>query len=140
MPIITVPKPLRDRLGDEGADALIQLINQASQAERVDIVALVEEKFERRLAEEISKFENRLVERIARVENSLMERIARVESGLMERITMGESGLVERIARVESGLVERIANSEARLLRWAFIFWLTQLGALAGILFSLLKR
>lgn len=101
-----------------GADALIQLINQASQAERVDIVALVEEKFERRLVEEVSKLENHLVERIARLESSMME----------------------RIARVESGLVERIANSEARLLRWAFIFWLTQLGALAGILFSLLKR
>lgn len=51
MAVITIPRPLRERLGDEGADALVAVINEASKGQRDDIIALVEEKFERRLAE-----------------------------------------------------------------------------------------
>jgi hypothetical protein len=40
MPIITVPKPLRERLGEEGAEALVQLINQATEAGKGDVVAV----------------------------------------------------------------------------------------------------
>lgn len=51
MTVITIPRPLRDKLGDEGSDALAAIINEATKGQRDDIVTLVEEKFERRLAE-----------------------------------------------------------------------------------------
>ena len=31
MPIINVPKPLREKLGEEATDSLIELINQADE-------------------------------------------------------------------------------------------------------------
>lgn len=55
MSIISVPKPLRDKLGDEGSDALIDLINRASETQKEDTIEIVEERFERRLGEEIAK-------------------------------------------------------------------------------------
>lgn len=50
MAVIAVPRPLREKLGDEGADALVELLGRVSEGERGDILALAEEKFERRLA------------------------------------------------------------------------------------------
>ena len=51
MAVVTVPKVLREKLSEEGADALVELINKADEKEKQDVIALVEEKFERRLAE-----------------------------------------------------------------------------------------
>jgi hypothetical protein len=73
MPVLTVKRPLREKLGEEGADALVDLINQAQQEQKNVIVTFVEEKFERRLSEEISKLEVKLVERISAVEAKISE-------------------------------------------------------------------
>jgi flagellar motor switch protein FliG len=51
MAIITIPKILREKLSDEGADALVEIVNKADERQKEDIIKLVEEKFERRLAE-----------------------------------------------------------------------------------------
>ncbi len=62
--ILTVPRPLRLTLGEEPYHALIELMNQANRRPKEDILVFLEEKFERRLAEEISKVN----EKIAKVE------------------------------------------------------------------------
>lgn len=51
MPVITIPKILREKLSEEGADALVEIINKADEQQKEDIISFVEEKFERRLAE-----------------------------------------------------------------------------------------
>ena len=50
MAVIAIPRPLREKLGDEGADALVELLGRVSEGERGDILSIAEEKFERRLA------------------------------------------------------------------------------------------
>jgi len=55
MPILKVGKPLREKLGNDAVDSLIELINQAQTEQKNGIPQFVEEKFERRLSEEISK-------------------------------------------------------------------------------------
>ncbi len=44
MAIIVIPRPLQEKLGEEGADQLVQTINQVAQ----DSLAFVKEEFERR--------------------------------------------------------------------------------------------
>ncbi|MBI5307359.1 MAG: hypothetical protein HZB37_03240 [Planctomycetes bacterium] len=51
MPVITIPKILREKLTEEGAEALVDIINKADERQKEDIICFVEEKFERRLAE-----------------------------------------------------------------------------------------
>ena len=46
---------IKEKLGEEATDALVALINEAGGENKKAIVELVEEKFERRLAEEIEK-------------------------------------------------------------------------------------
>ena len=54
--------PLHEKLGDEGADALVAVINEAAKGQREDTIAFMEERFERRLAEEISKVRQEIAE------------------------------------------------------------------------------
>ena len=51
MTLIAVPDVLRERLGPEGTQGLVDLLNQAASGTRDDVVALCIERFERRLAE-----------------------------------------------------------------------------------------
>lgn len=51
MAIVTPPKILREKLGDDGVDALVDLVNKANENEKEDIIVLVEEKFEKKLME-----------------------------------------------------------------------------------------
>jgi uncharacterized protein YukJ len=62
MPIVAVGKPLREKLGDDGVDSLVELINESLAEQKNDILVFVEEKFERRLTEEIGKLENKISE------------------------------------------------------------------------------
>lgn len=55
MPIVVIPKPLRDRLGDEASEGLSTLLTDIDQAARKDALVLAEERLERRLSEEMAK-------------------------------------------------------------------------------------
>ena len=50
MALITVPKILREKLSEEGVDALVDVINKSDGKQKEDVIKIVEEKFERRLA------------------------------------------------------------------------------------------
>lgn len=45
----------------------------------------------------------------------------------------------EDIAKLREELKVEIARTEARLIRWMFIFWATQLGGIIGILFAFFR-
>lgn len=60
MAIITVPQVLREKPGDEGSDALIEIINHSQGYLKAAIIKLVGEKFERRLSEEITGVNSRI--------------------------------------------------------------------------------
>ena len=62
MPIVAVGKPLREKLGDDGVDALVELINKSNADQKNNNLEFVEEKFERRLSEEIGKLESKITD------------------------------------------------------------------------------
>ena len=109
MPIITVPKVLREKLGDDGADALVDLFNQSEQRQKEDVLEFVEEKFEWRLNEELSTLRIEMNERFATVN--------------------------ERFAELEV----KIEATKSYMVRWMFAFWVAQVGVILGILFAFFK-
>ena len=119
MPVLTVEKPLRDSLKDDAAvDALVRLINRAQEEQKRDILEFVEEKFERRLSEEISGLEVRLTEKISNLDVRLSE----------------------KIDKGDSNLAFKIAESKSEIIKWMFIFWVGQVAVILGILFAFFKR
>jgi flagellar capping protein FliD len=165
MPILTVPKMLREKLGDDGTDALVELLNQASAHAKADVLGFVEEKFERRLTEEVAKFNERLTTEIGKVNERLTVEIGKVNERLTTEIGKVNERLTTEIGKVNERLTVEIAkmndrlsselaklNAEfprlrqelaevkADLIRWMFIFWVGQLGAILGILFAFFRR
>ena len=55
MSLIILPKILREKLSEKGAEALVDVINKSEERSREDVSVFVEDKFERRLAEEAGK-------------------------------------------------------------------------------------
>jgi len=113
MPVVAVGKPLRLKLGDAGADSLVQFINEALAEQKNDILIFVEEKFERRLSEKIGELKTEISE-------------TKIE-------------LVTLIAQTKTELMTQDANTRSELIKWMFIFWVGQLGMILGILFAFFK-
>ena len=110
MAVIAVPRSLREKLGEEGTDALVALINEAGGNTKESVIEVVEERFERRLGEEIGKVR----EEIGKVRVEVAEGMSKM--------------------RVE------MADLRANLIQWMFVFWIGQIGVLVGFLFTFLKK
>ena len=124
MAVVTVKKPLREKLGDDGAEALVELINEAQKETQNNVIKFVEEKFEKRLSEELAKVRVELTERIEGVRTDLIERIEGVRTELKSEI---------------EALKTNDEKVKSELIKWMFIFWVGQIGAILGILFAFFK-
>ena len=51
MVVISVPRDLREKLGDAGSESLVELLRQVNGEQREDMIAVVEERFARRVME-----------------------------------------------------------------------------------------
>ena len=114
MAVIAVPRPLREKLGEEGTDALVALINEAGENNKKSVIEMVEERFERRLAEEIGKFRAEVAGEIGKLRTEMAEGMSKL--------------------RVE------MANLRANLIQWMFVFWIGQIGIFTGILFAFFRK
>ncbi len=121
MKIINVPKVLREKLGDDGVEALLELINLADEKVKENIIEIQTEKYERRLTEEIAKLDKRITEEISRLRS---EDLAKLDKRITEEISK---------LRVE------ISRTYANIIKWMFIFWALQIGVITAILFTFLK-
>ena len=76
MDVLTVPAPVRQKLGDAGSDGLVMMFAEAHRIgeERLDRrMAEVSASFDRRLADEISKFRVEMVERMSDLRFDLLK-------------------------------------------------------------------
>ena len=164
MSIITIPKPLREKLGDDGTEGLIDVLNRQEEQTNDSVIETAASRFERRLTEvgtgldtritevesgmrvEISdaekRFERRLTEEISTVNAKILkveERITEEVSGLRVEIFNTEKRLDNRITEVDAGLRVEIHKSKTDTIKWMFIFYIGQVAALGGILFAVLR-
>ncbi len=154
MAIITVPRPLREQLGEEASESLVALLNQANASVRDDVVSIVEEKFERRLSEEISAVRAELREGLAAVRADLREGLAAVRAEVKEGDAQLRTEFTKEIQDLRAELKQDIANLSAKvdseiakrtseLIRWMFLFWTGQVVvvlAILGFALTLLNR
>lgn len=146
MPVIVMPKPLVDKLGDEGSRALVEVINESVRAAKLDWAELSGERFERRLAEstgvlrqEIANFRAELKEDIANLRTELKGDISNVWAELKEDIANLRAELKGDITNLRAEIKEGVSRSHFGVLRWMFVFWVGQVAAVAGILALFLK-
>jgi hypothetical protein len=146
MSIISIPKILREKLGEDGSDALINVLNEQEEKTAGSVIDTAELRFERKLAQEIGGLEKRINEEISGLRGEMQESVYGLRGEMYEGISglRGEmhseiSKLREDMVRGESSLREDIQKSKTDTIKWMFIFWIGQIGALLGILLAVFK-
>ncbi|MBF0457149.1 MAG: DUF1640 domain-containing protein [Nitrospirae bacterium] len=144
MSVITIPRSIRERLGDDASEDFASLINDVDIGARKDAISIAEERFERRLVEETGKLRveiGKLNERITLETGKINERITLEIGKLNDRITLEIGKVNERISE-ESGklhidiekLRTEVEKSGKENIKWMFLFWIGQLAAMAALL------
>ena len=78
MTVIAIPKILRERLTDEGAEALVEVLNEVEIRSKDRTMEVTEEKFEKRLAEVGADIRNNLTETRANLEVKIAQTETRI--------------------------------------------------------------
>lgn len=88
------------------------------------MLEFVEEKFERRLSEEIGRLGNKLTE---------------TKADLLTHISQTREELMIHISQTREELSLQNSKTRADVIKWMFIFWAGQFAVLLGILFTFFK-
>ena len=72
MEIIIVPKPLREKLGDDASEALVNFFNGVNGVNKKEIIEIVDNKFEKRLAVEIGKLRVEMHQEMEKLHTSII--------------------------------------------------------------------
>ena len=110
---------LRERLGADGTDALMDLLENVRADLREDVIKACTERFERRLVEEVS---------------AVRVQLAQVESSIRQDLARGDAELRGAMAGLRADLLDRMSSDRFDLLKWAFLFWIGQVAAIATLM------
>jgi Coiled-coil domain-containing protein 90-like len=147
MAVIAVPRLLREKLGEEGTDALVALINEAGENTKQSVIEVAEERFERRLAEELGKLRAEIAEEMSKLRVELSGETSKLRtelSGETSKLRTELSGETSKLRTELSGETSKLRaemhDLRASLIQWMFVFWIGQIGVLVGFLFTFLKK
>ena len=93
---------LKEKVGEDGVNALLEVIEGERERTRDHLFRLLEERFARRLAEEIGKLRSEMHDEIGKV-------------------------------RAE------MHSMKADLIKWMFVFWVSQTLVIIGVIFALMR-
>jgi hypothetical protein len=113
MKFVRVPVALEERLGDSGATALAEMLDESHRVCVENVMTHCTERFERRLVEETS--------------------------GLRVELAQFGGTLRGEMHAGFAALRDQMAADRVELLKWAFIFWVGQLVSVVGIVTLLLR-
>jgi len=97
------------------------------------------EKIRAELIERIEQVRAELTKEIEQVRAELTKEIEQVRADLTKEIEQVRADLTKEIEQLRADLTRDIALSKATQTRWAFLFWISQMAVLVGILFQLLR-
>jgi hypothetical protein len=154
---ITVPAVLHDRLGPDASAGLLDLLDVARRDWLQDVLTVATDRFERRVIEEATSL--RLA--IAQGQAALREEMAAGHAALRVEMASGLAAVRQDMAAARAGAREdlasglaavrqemaaglgrvevALADTRADLLEWAFLFWIGQVVALAGLMSVLIR-
>jgi hypothetical protein len=129
------------------------MLNEQGKETENSVIETAALRFEKKLTEEISgvrvdlsECEKRMSEEISGVRVDLAESEKRFEkrlteeiSGMLVDLAESEKRLNEEVSEVRVELSDKIQKSKTDTIKWMFIFWIGQIGALLGILFAVFK-
>ena len=124
MDVNHVPAALQDRLGHEATAGLLELLTDIRKEWTAEVIAIVGDRFERRLVEETSRLRVDMTQGFA---------------AIRQEMAAGLSQVRQEMATGFAALHEEIADQRFEILKWAFLFWVGQFFAVAGLVAVLIR-
>ena len=109
MAVISVPRELREKLGDAGSESLVDLLRQVGGEQREDLIVVVEERFARRVMEARDELRSEMHTGFL----DLQQQIGGVRAELQEQIGGVRAELQEQIGGVRAEFQEQIGGVRA---------------------------
>jgi hypothetical protein len=154
MSIISIPKILIERLGEDGSEALATMLNRFGEENKQSAIDIAATRFETKLTEEASgirediarvesRFDSKLAKETALIREDMAGLESRFDAKLTEEISLVRQDMAGMESRFDTKLAQETAliredmsKNQTNSLKWMFIFWVGQIGALIGILFA----
>ena len=118
MPIIMVPKPLREKLGEEATDSLVELFREKDEEQKGHLFDLVEERFERRLLET----ESRIRADMSKMEAGIRADMSKMEAGIRADMSKGFLEIQKQFVEVHKAIANQTRWILTALLAGAVIY------------------
>ncbi|MBI1876207.1 MAG: hypothetical protein HYS05_20260 [Acidobacteria bacterium] len=130
-----VPAPLRERLGPDATSGLLDLLQDARDEWRSDVVSLCTERFERRLVEETSKLRVEMAQGFGQ----LRAEMAQESAQLRGEMAQGSAQIRAEMAHIREEMARGFSTERGELMKWMFLFWVGQVVAMAAIMSAMLR-
>jgi hypothetical protein len=152
MDVTDVPTALQDRLGPEPTAGLIELLSEAREEWTAEMIERVGDRFERRLTDETTNVRLEMVQGFAALRQELTTGLSQVRqelatglsqvrqelttglSQVRQEMTTGLSDLRQEMTAGFAAIRQEMADQRFELLKWAFLFWIGQVFAVAGLM------
>ncbi|MBI3264078.1 MAG: hypothetical protein HYZ58_13140 [Acidobacteria bacterium] len=152
-----VPAPLRERLGPDATSGLLDLLQDARDEWRSDVVSLCTERFERRLVEETSKLRVEMAQgfgqlraemaqgsaqlraEMAQESAQLRGEMAQGSAQLRGEMAQGSAQIRAEMAHIREEMARGFSTERGELMKWMFLFWVGQVVAMAAIMSAMLR-
>jgi hypothetical protein len=134
MDLLSVPEDVRHKLGDAGSDGLVTMFAEAHR--------LSTESFERRVSGVEARIDRRFDDidrRFERVDHRF-ERIDQRFTALEDQMKRGFADVDRKFDFFGERFERRLAEQRFDLLKWSFLFWISQLAASIAILSAVISR
>ena len=126
-----VAPALRERLGDPGTSALLDLLQLTGRAWRDEVLETAVDRLERRLGEELGKLRLEMA--------GLRQDMTQGDAALRHEMVEDRAALRQEMAAGFSALREDIAHARADLMKWSFMFWIGQFAAFTAMAALMLR-
>ena len=135
MPAVNAPFVLKERLGQNGYVALKETVAQ----DRDEMVTMMTERFERRLAEECGTLRVEMAAQGAALRAELAQQTSALRGELAHQTAALRGELAQQVAALRADMAggfaalrADLATRHSELMKWALLFWVGQAAAVAG--------
>ncbi len=112
---LTALNTLKEKLGEDGVDALFEVLEEERERIRDYLFRILEERFVRRLAEEIGKLRSEMYKLFAQHSTEVDEKIENLRSEMTEKIEGLRTEMTEKIEGLRTEMMEKIEGLRSEM-------------------------
>ncbi len=141
--IISIPKILRERLGEDETETLVAMLNDYGKEIEDSVLKNAVKSFELVVAREISGLreemnhgDSSLREEMKFGDAALREAMQEGDAALREAMLEGDAALRSELHKEIGILRSEIHKTSSSQMKWMFLFWVGQIGVITSLFFA----